>query len=109
MDGAMHDRLQAAPTTAESDAAARWIAVEGRVYPLVMSDPDLYELVVGLVVEARDILRTECVTVADLVSSDAEAVLSRCPSRQAVGSGGFDTKAAFDAARAQRFRELSPS
>lgn len=72
-----------------------------------MSDPDLYELVVGLVVEARDVLREECATVATLVASDAEGVLARCPAQSVVRSRGFDPVAAFDAARAQRFREFS--
>lgn len=105
----MTDGLATAPTPAESAAANRWRAVEGRVYPLIMSDPDLYELVVGLIVEARDILRTECSTVSALMSSEAETFLSRCPSRKAVESCGYDPEAAFDAARAQRFRELVAS
>lgn len=90
----------------EPAVVARWRAAESHVYPLVMSDPDLYELVVGLVVEARDVLREECATVSMLVASDAAVVLARCPSQKVVHSRGFDPVAAFDAARAQRFREL---
>lgn len=87
-------------------ATTRWRAAEGQLYPLIMSDPELYELTVTLVVEVREVLRSECATVSALVSSDAVSVLMRCPSRSAVHDRGFDTMIAFDAARAQRFREL---
>lgn len=97
------------PTPTELAAAARWRAAESHVYPLIMSDPDLYELVVQLIVEARDILRSECATVTDLVNAEAAPVLSRCSLETAVAVQGFSTTAAFDAARAQRFRELHSS
>lgn len=94
------------PTPAELASVAHWRAAESHVYPLIMSDPDLYEMVVRLIVEARDILRVECATVADLVNSQAAPVLARCALEPAVAAEGFITSSAFDAARAQRFREL---
>lgn len=95
------------PTAEESTAVARWRTAEGHLYPLIVSDPDLYEIVVQLVVEVRDILRAECATVPALVAAEAAPVIGRCPSQPAAESAGFDTKAAFDAARAQRFREIT--
>lgn len=97
------------PTPTELAAAAHWRAAESHVYPLIMSDPDLYQLVVQLIVEARDILRSECATVTDLFNAEAAPVLSRCSSENAVAAQGFITTAAFDAARAQRLRELYTS
>lgn len=103
---ARSDEAQGAASQAAIVATARWRTAEAHLYPLIMSDPELYELALTLVVEARDVLRSECATVSALVESDAEAVLTRCPSRSAVREQGFDTLTAFDAARAQRFREL---
>lgn len=103
----MDNESVGSPTAQESAAAARWRTAEGHLYPLIVSDPDLYELVVKLVVEARDILRAECPTIPALVGSDAVSVLDRCPTRPVVESAGFDPGTAFDAARAQRFREIS--
>lgn len=90
-----------------ADAVARrWRAAESHLYPLIVSDPDLYELAVTLVVEAREVLRSRCSTVAALIASDPTAVLAECPAAQAVRDGGFDPVTAFDAARAQLLREL---
>jgi len=86
--------------------ARRWRAAESHLYPLIVSDPDLYELAVTLVVEAREVLRSRCSTVAALIASDPAAVLAECPAAQAVRDGGFDPVTAFDAARAQLLREL---
>lgn len=74
-----------------------------------MSDPDLYEMALGLVVEAREVLRAQCPTVGSLVSISAETVLASCPSEPAVRGQGLHTAIAFDAARAFRFREISGS
>jgi hypothetical protein len=86
--------------------ARRWRAAESHLYPLIMSDPDLYELAVTLVVQAREVLRSRCSTVAELAASDPAAVLAECPGLQAVRDGGFEPMVAFDAARAQLLREL---
>lgn len=86
--------------------ARRWRAAESHLYPLIVSDPELYELAVTLVVEAREVLRSRCATVAELIASNPAAVLAECPAAQAVGDRGFDPVVAFDAARAQRLREL---
>lgn len=71
-----------------------------------MSDPELYELAVTLVVEAREVLRGQCPTISALLTSDPAAVLAACPAAQAVRDRGFDPVTAFDAARAHRLREL---
>lgn len=86
--------------------ARRWHAAESHLYPLIMSDPELYELAITLVVEAREVLRSRCSTVSALIASDPAAVLAECPAAQAVGDRGFDPLVAFDAARAHRLREL---
>lgn len=86
--------------------ARRWRAAESHLYPLIMSDPDLYELAVTLVVEVREVLRRRCSTIAALIASAPAAVLDECPAAQAVRDGGFDPMVAFDAARAQLLREL---
>lgn len=85
----------------------RWQAAEGRLYPLVMVDPELFEAAVGLVVEARDVLRDECRTAEELTTISSRTVLDRCRSAASVEGQGFDTRLAVDAARAQRWRELS--
>lgn len=85
----------------------RWQAAEGRLYPLALADPDLFEAAVGLVVEARDVLRAECRTGAELAAIAAGTVLDRCHSAASVQEQGFDGRIAVDAARAQRWREMS--
>ncbi|WP_186525982.1 hypothetical protein [Leekyejoonella antrihumi] len=97
------------PRGAETVAAERWRAAEDRLYPLIVADPDLYTLVVELVVEARDLLRTECMSVPALIETAAADVLARCAKTQVVQSEGFDPQTAFDAARAARLRELRQS
>lgn len=93
--------------TSDFDATMwRWRAAESRLYPLVMADPDLYQLAVGLVVEAYEVLRRSCSTITALIECDAAGVLSECPSAAAVGDYGFDPAIAFDAARARLVREL---
>lgn len=87
----------------------RWQAAEGRLYPLVMVDPELFEAAVGLVTEARDVLRAECRTAEELTAISSRTVLDRCRSAADVQQQGFDTRLAVDAARAQRWRELSAS
>lgn len=91
----------------ERDHMSRWRSAEGRIYPLIMSDPDLYQLAVGLIVEVRDVLRAQCASVSALVDADAATTLSRCPSAAGAREQGLDAAVAFDAACAQRFRELS--
>lgn len=98
---------QARAPAADPAEVARWRAAESRLYPLVMSDPDLYGLAIGLVVEAREVLRAQCPTVASLAGIGSQAVLDACPSEPAVRGQGFDPTIAFDAARALRFRELA--
>lgn len=95
---------------AVDDRAARimrWQAAEARLYPLALADPELYEAAVGLVVEAREVLRTECRSGDELAAIPARSVLDRCGSAAAVVQQGFDAQIAVDAARAQRWRELS--
>lgn len=93
--------------SAELPAAARWRAAEGRLYPLIMADPALYEAAVTLVCEAADVLRWQCGTFIDLIHADAALVLAKCPSARMMSALGFDPTTAFDAACAYRWRELS--
>jgi len=102
------DATFAAPVGTEV-AAERWRAAEAKLYPLVVADPDLYTLVVGLVVEARELLRAECATVSALLDASAAGVLARCESAPKVQGEGFDPRIAFDAARVARLRELQQS
>lgn len=84
----------------------RWRKAESQLYPFAMSDPDLYEAAVTLVVEARDILRERCADRTAVGAIGADEVLRGCPHRSAVAEYGFDARIAVDAARAQRWREL---
>lgn len=84
-----------------------WLAAEARLYPLIMSDPDLYEAAVTLMSEARDVLRARCDTVVDLADERAAAVLAGCPSAAATLARGVDADVVVDAARACRWRELT--
>jgi hypothetical protein len=88
-------------------APARWQAADPRLYPLIMSDPDLYEAAVTLMAEARDVLRARCDTVSALADVDATGVLDRCPSAPATTARGVDSDTVVDAARAYRWRELA--
>jgi hypothetical protein len=88
-------------------AAARWQAAEARLYPLIMSDPDLYEAAVTLIAEARDVLRVHCDTVSALADVEAAGVLAGCPSASATTARGVDPDLVVDAARAYRWRELA--
>jgi hypothetical protein len=94
-------------SAAELPEAARWRAAEGRLYPLIVVDPVLYEAAVTLVCEAADVLRWRCGTVSELVGVDASAVLASCPSAPVMSALGVDPGTAFDAACAYRWRELT--
>lgn len=102
------DHAFAAPVGTEA-AAERWRAAEAKLYPLVVADPDLYMLVVQLVVEVRELLRAECATMSALLDASAAGVLTRCASAPKVQTEGFDPRIAFDAARVARLRELQQS
>jgi hypothetical protein len=91
----------------ERAAPSRWRAAEARLYPLIVSDPDLYEAAVRLISEARDVLRETCRTAAELAEVECGGVLARCPSAAATTARGIDPDAAVDAARAHRWRELT--
>lgn len=91
----------------ELPASSRWQAAEARLYPLIMSDPDLYEAAVTLMAEARDVLRARCDTVVELADAQAAAVLAGCPSAAATLARGVDADVVVDAARAYRWRELT--
>jgi hypothetical protein len=93
--------------TAELPDTARWRAAEGRLYPLIVVDPALYEAAVTLVCEAADVLRWRCGTVSELVGVDASMVLASCPSASVMSALGVDPGTAFDAACAYRWRELT--
>lgn len=98
------------PRGMELDSAMppqRWQAAEAHLYPLIMMDPALYEVVVTLVGEASGVLRKQCGTVADLMDVDVDAVLAECPSTAVVIASGVDPVTPIDAARAQRWRELT--
>jgi hypothetical protein len=88
-------------------ASARWRAAEARLYPLIMSDPDLYEAAVTLLSEARDVLRSQCDTASELAEVAAAGVLARCRSAVATTARGIDPDVVVDAARAYRWRELT--
>lgn len=64
-----------------SVARARWHAAEDRLYPMVMTDPDGYQRVVGVVGALLDELRRRSRTVADLVEleRDPDALLGGLP------------------------------
>lgn len=96
-----------ARSRAEPPGAARWKAAEGRLYPLIMVDPAVYETALTLVREVADVLRGQCGTVGELAGADAGAVLARCPSTPVLSALGFDPGTAFDAACACRWRELT--
>ena len=104
-----NEQLFDGPGRVEPFGVARWRAAEGRLYPLVMVDPDLYEAAVSLVREAAQVLRRECGTVVELTDVDAAGVLAQCPAAARMASSGFDPRTAFDAACAGRFRELAGS
>jgi hypothetical protein len=95
-----HERL-------EPPASSRWQAAEARLYPLIMSDPDLYEAAVTLMSEARDVLRARCGTVTELAGEEATGVLAGCPSAAETLARGIDADVVVDAARAYRWRELT--
>jgi hypothetical protein len=92
----------------EAVAVRKWRTAEGHLYPLVTVDPALYEDAVTLVSEAAGILRSRCADVTELIDVDPGEVLHRCPSAPAWTRRGLDPATAFDAARAVRWRELSP-
>ncbi|MGH3156686.1 MAG: hypothetical protein ACRDNF_08960 [Streptosporangiaceae bacterium] len=95
------------PASGAAAISLRWRAAESHLYPLIMSDPELYELAVTLVVEVREVLRRRCPTISALIDADPAAVLAGCPSARAVGDRGFDPVTAFHAACAHRSRELA--
>jgi hypothetical protein len=88
-------------------AWARWQTAEAGLYPLILTDPDLYEAAVTLMSEARDVLRSECDTVSGLAEIEPAGVLARCPSASATTARGVDPETVVDAARALRGRELT--
>jgi hypothetical protein len=95
-----HERL-------DLPSSSGWQAAEARLYPLVMSDPDLYEAAVTLMSEARDVLRARCGTVSELADEEAAGVLAGCPSAAATLARGVSADVVVDAARAYRWRELT--
>jgi hypothetical protein len=95
-----HERL-------ELPASSRWRGAEARLYPLIMSDPDLYEAAVTLMSEARDVLRERCDTASALADETAAGVLASCPSATATLARGVDADTVVDAARSYRWRELT--
>jgi len=107
MDAATAGRPAGPPAAPDQRDRARWEAAEARLYPLVLSDPELYEAAVTLMAEARDVLRSECDTVSALAEVEAAAVLARCPSAPATTARGVDPQTVVDAARAYRRRELT--
>lgn len=92
----------------ETLAVRSWRAAEGRLYPLITVDAVLYEETVTLVREATDVLRARCAVVTELIDVDPRDVLARCPSAPAWMERGLDPATVFDAARAVRWRELTP-
>jgi len=90
----------------ELTTVARWRAAEGRLYPLIMTDVDLYETAVTLVAEAAQLLRAECDTIEDLLDVDAADVLARCRTTATLGAAGINPTTAVDAACARRLLEL---
>lgn len=86
--------------------AARWNAAEGRLYPLITVDPDLYQAAVTLVGEVLDVLRSRCATVAELCSTDPADVLPQCPAASALPALELDVGVVLDSARAHRWRDL---
>jgi hypothetical protein len=85
----------------------RWRTAESQLYPLIVSDPELYQLAVQLVVEVRDVLRSRTASVAALFDADPAAVLEACASTSAAREQGLEPLVAFRAACAQRLRELT--
>jgi len=92
----------------EMIAVRSWQAAEGRLYPLIMVDAALYEDAVTLVREAADVLRSRCADVIDLIGVDPLDILATCPSAPVWTQRGLDPAIAFDAARAIRWREMTP-
>jgi hypothetical protein len=89
-------------------AVRGWRAAEGRLYPLITVDAGMYEEAVTLVREAADVLRACCADVTALIDADPRDVLARCPSASAWMERGLSPATVFDAARAVRWRELTP-
>jgi hypothetical protein len=96
-------------TPTEVTTLAQWRAAEGRLYPLVIVDPKLYETAVMLVAEAGRILRAECDSIEDLLDLDVAEVLARCRTAGRLAEAGVNPATAVDAARARRVLELHGS
>ncbi|HEX5534044.1 MAG TPA: hypothetical protein VFX33_09925 [Actinomycetales bacterium] len=94
-------------TGGEPSQVARWRVAEGRLYSLITVDAEMYEAAVTVVTEAAAVLRSQASCLAELLHADAPAVLSQCPSVQAMLALGLDPGVAFDAARAHCWRELA--
>jgi len=92
----------------ETTAVRSWQAAEGRLYQLITVDAVLYEDAVTLVREAAGVLRSRCADVIDLMDVDPLDILAGCPSAPVWTQCGLDPATAFDAARAFRWRELTP-
>src|SRR4051812_3927224 len=96
------------PYDLEAPAVRSWEAAEGRLYPLITVDAVLYEEAVTLVREAADVLRIRCADVTQLINVDSSAVLASLASAPGWTERGLDPATVFDAARAFRWRELTP-
>jgi len=90
------------------ETMARFAAAEARLYPMVMVDPDGYQLVTSLVGLVASELRRDCADLAAVFAHRPE-LISRLPHLAAdagLSVGGLPVDAVVDAACALRCREL---
>jgi hypothetical protein len=89
-------------------AMARFTTAEGRLYPMVMVDPDGYQHATSLVGLVVDDLRGSCTDIEAVLQARA-GLIDRLPEIAATASltlGGVPADTIVDAASAIRCREL---
>lgn len=111
IDNGASDR-DAAPDTGGAAAdprlqVMRWEQAEASLFALAVADTEMFELAVNASVAVRDELRGRCHTLDELIGESVRDVADRVPLLQQAQQQGLDPRTVFDAARAQRRRELS--
>jgi hypothetical protein len=95
----------------EAFIVARWRDAEGKIYPLVMVDPALYEAAVMVIARVCEYLRPRYLNRADLFSVDVEDLAAEFAEttgeRPEVAGSVISLRLVCEAALAHRFTELS--